>query len=242
MPSTTIHKYVVLGLQTLATLLALVLISFGIYVVVSYDLDEVGSLSAYAYVGLGVSAVVIVFCGYFSARQEKLCCSVTLTVLLGLVIVAQAVAVYLLFYRHDNIASHLSNPLEATWKEELKSPGAMSLYQNRFQCCGRSSPQDYIVNDRLPPDTCFRDHDKTKPENLLDSGCRVEFENYWLKLLTIFNVLACVLIGVELSLSVISCYTMRNDARRTYYTKTSNTEPNGGDICYETNGNTFMLT
>ncbi|KAH8319592.1 hypothetical protein KR074_001698, partial [Drosophila pseudoananassae] len=201
-------------------LLALVLISFGIYVVVSYDHDSVGSLSAYAYVGLGVSAVVIVLCGYFSARQKKLCCTVTLIALLGLVIVAQTVAVYLLFFRHDNIASHLSNPLEATWTEELKSPGAMSLYQNRFQCCGRSSPQDYIVHDRLPPDTCFRDHDKTNPENLLDTGCRVEFENYWLYLLTIFNVLACVLIGVELPLIVISCYschTMRNDARRTYY-------------------------
>ncbi|XP_017093373.1 23 kDa integral membrane protein [Drosophila bipectinata] len=220
MASTSCLKVVVFGLDIICTLLSLVLISFGIYVVVSYDLNAVGSTAAYAYVGLGVSALLIVLWGYLSAWRENVCCTVTFIVLLCLVIVAQFAAVVLLFSYEKDVASNLAYPLETTWEEELNSPGAMSLYENWFQCCGRGSPQDYIVNDRLPPDTCFRNHDKTKPENLIHTGCRVEFENYWLKLLYIFNILACVLIGAELLLSVISCClcnTIRNDARRTYY-------------------------
>ncbi|XP_017129246.1 23 kDa integral membrane protein [Drosophila elegans] len=220
MASTSSVKLIVYALDVLCTLLALVLISFGIYVVVSYDLNQVGQLAAYAYVGLGVAALVVVFWGYLSAWRENVCCTVTFIVLLCLVIIAQFAAVYLLITQEKTVASNLANALESTWEEELNSPGAMSLYQNWFQCCGRGSPQDYVVNERLPPDTCFRNHDKSKPENLIHTGCRVEFENYWLHLTHIFNILALVLIGVELLLSVISCRLcngIRNDARRSYF-------------------------
>jgi len=60
-------------------LLALVLISFGIYVVVSYDLDDIGKVSAYSYVGLGIAALVVVLWGYLSAWRENVCCTVTVS-------------------------------------------------------------------------------------------------------------------------------------------------------------------
>ncbi|KAH8267070.1 hypothetical protein KR018_001720 [Drosophila ironensis] len=220
MPSTSSLKVVVLALDLLCTLLALVLTCFGIYVVVSYDLNQIGALSAYAYVALGVSALVIVLWGYLSAWRENVCCTVTFIIFLCLLIVAQFAVLFLLFTQDQTVASNLANALETTWEEELNSPGAMSLYQNWFQCCGRGSPQDYIVNDRLPPDNCFRNHDKTKPENLIHTGCRVEFENYWLNLVYVFNILGCILVGVELLLSVLSCClcnSIRNDARRSYF-------------------------
>ncbi|XP_037714529.1 23 kDa integral membrane protein [Drosophila subpulchrella] len=220
MASTSSVKLIVYALDVLCTLLALVLISFGIYVVVSYDLDDIGKVSAYAYVGLGIAALVVVLWGYLSAWRENVCCTVTFIVFLCLVIIAQFAVVYVLITQEKSVASNLANALEATWEEELNSPGAMSLYQNWFQCCGRGSPQDYIVNERLPPDTCFRNHDKSKPENLIHTGCRVEFENYWLRLTHIFNILALVLIAIELLLSVISCRlcnSIRNDARRSYF-------------------------
>ncbi|KAH8319557.1 hypothetical protein KR074_000099 [Drosophila pseudoananassae] len=201
-------------------LLALVLISFGIYVVVTYDHNAVGSLSAYAYVGLGVSALVIVLWGHLSTWCANGCCTVTFTVFLCLVIVAQMTVVIFLSSHDLSVASNLSNPVETTWEEELNSPGAMSLYQNWLQCCGRSSPQDYIINDRLPPNSCFRNHDNAKNENLILAGCRAAFESYWLNLLCIFNILACVLVGVELLLAVIYCCLsnkIRRDARRTLY-------------------------
>ncbi|XP_039502080.1 23 kDa integral membrane protein [Drosophila santomea] len=220
MASTSSVKLIVYALDILCTLLALVLISFGLYVVVSYNLNEIGQLSAYSYVGLGVAALLVVLWGYLSAWRENVCCTVTFIIFLCLVIIAQFAVVYILVTQEQSMASNLANALEATWEEELNSPGAMSLYQNWFQCCGRGSPQDYIVNERLPPDTCFRNHDKSKPENLIHTGCRLEFENYWLHLNKVFNILALVLIGFELLLSVISCRlcnSIRNDARRSYF-------------------------
>ncbi|EDV59747.1 23 kDa integral membrane protein [Drosophila erecta] len=220
MASTSSVRLVVYALDVLCTLLALVLISFGIYVVASYDLNEIGELSAYAYVAIGVATLLVVLWGYLSAWRENVCCTVTFIIFLCLVIIAQFAVVYLLVTKEKSVSSNLANALEATWEEELNSPGAMSLYQNWFQCCGRGSPQDYIVNDRLPPESCFLNHDKSNPEKLIKTGCRVEFENYWQHLTRIFNIIALVLIGFELLLSVISCRlcnSIRNDARRSYF-------------------------
>ncbi|XP_020815350.1 23 kDa integral membrane protein [Drosophila serrata] len=220
MASTSKAKLVVFALDILCTLLALVLMSFGVYVLVSYNLNQIGALAAYGYVGLGVAALVVVLWGYLSAWRENVCCTVTFIVFLCLVIIAQFAVVYLLFTQDKSVAANLASALDQTWEEELNSPGAMSLYQNWFQCCGRGSPQDYIVNERLPPATCFRDHDKSKPENLIHTGCRVEFENYWLHLTKIFNIIGFVLIGLELLLSIASCRlcnSIRNDARRSYF-------------------------
>ncbi|XP_041448815.1 23 kDa integral membrane protein [Drosophila obscura] len=220
MSSTSALKLFVYALDIVCALLALVLISFGIYVVVSYDLNEIGNLTAYGFIFLGAVALVILLWGYLSAWKENVCCTVTFVVFLWLIIASQFAVVFLLIHNEKSVASNLANPLEATWEEELSSPGAMSIYQNWFQCCGRGSPQDYIVNERLPPETCFRNHDKSKAENLIHTGCRVEFENYWLQLLQIFNILGCVLIGIELLISVISirlCNSIRNDQRRSYF-------------------------
>lgn len=60
-------------------LLALVLISFGIYVAVSYNLNEIGQLTAYGYVGLGAAALLVVLWGYLSAWRENVCCTVTVS-------------------------------------------------------------------------------------------------------------------------------------------------------------------
>jgi len=56
------------------------------------------------------------------------------------------------------------------------------------------------VNERLPPETCFRGKDNTKVENLIDVGCRIEFENYWLRLLGVFNIIAWILIAIEVNI------------------------------------------
>ncbi|XP_030387233.1 23 kDa integral membrane protein [Scaptodrosophila lebanonensis] len=220
MASTSCLKVFVYALDIICTLLALVLISFGIYVVVSYDVNDVGSIGAYGYIGLGVSALVVILWGYLSAWRENVCCTVTFIVIIFIIIIAQILVLVTFTKGHGPISSNLANAVDLAWEEELNSPGAMSLYENWFSCCGRASPQDYIVNERLPPDTCFRDHDTSKADNLIHAGCRVMFEDYWFHLLGIFNIVGWVLVGLEIILSVISCLlcnSMRNDHRRSYF-------------------------
>ncbi|XP_037941080.1 23 kDa integral membrane protein-like [Teleopsis dalmanni] len=201
-------------------LLALVLISFGIYILCSYDTNEIGSMTAYAYIGIGVATLVIFLLGCLGAIRENVCCTVTFLVFLYVIILAQAAVAFLLIRGENSVASNLANSLDTAWEEELKSPGAMSLYENWFDCCGRASPQDYIVNERLPPATCFKNNDNTKTENLITNGCRIEFENYWIDLLHIFNILAWIMIALEFISSIIACClcnSIRNDNRRAYF-------------------------
>ncbi|ALC41267.1 Tsp42Ef, partial [Drosophila busckii] len=219
MASTSSVKIFAYSLHILCTLIALVLISFGTYVLVSYETNEIGATVAYAYIAIGVAGIVIVFWGYLAAWREHVCCTVTFITFLYLIIIVQLMAVFLLTQKADSAASNLANVVDTTMEKELDTPGAMSLYENWFHCCGRGSPQDYIVDGRLPPATCFRDHDNSKAENLIHQGCRVEFENYWLQLLKIFNIIGWVLVAAELVLSVISCSlcsSIRNDNRRSY--------------------------
>ncbi|EDW01552.1 protein late bloomer [Drosophila grimshawi] len=219
MASTTAYKILAYSLQVLCTLLALVLISFGVYIM-SYETNEIGNIVSVFYIGFGTAAIIMLLWGYLSAWRENVCCTVSFITILYVVIIVQLAGLCLLAQKESTAASNLANSLEATWEEELNSPGAMSLYENWFQCCGRGSPQDYIVNERLPPATCFRDHDRSKADNLIHTGCRVEFENYWQNLLGIFNIIGWVLVAVELILSFVSCglcNSIRNDRRRTYY-------------------------
>ncbi|KAH8299701.1 hypothetical protein KR044_004894, partial [Drosophila immigrans] len=201
-------------------LLALVIISFGVYVLMSYELNEVGSITAWSYIVVGTAAIFIFLWGFLAAWRENVCCTVTFLSILFLIMVVQLVVLFYLTKFSKTAASNLAHSLEATWEQELDSPGAMSLYENWFQCCGRGSPQDYIVNERLPPASCFLNHDKSNPDNLIHTGCRVEFENYWSHLMHIFTVLGFSLVISELLLSIIACAlcnSIRNDSRRTYY-------------------------
>lgn len=220
MASTSGIKVFAYALHILCTLLALVLISFGVHVLVSYDVNEVGLLAASMYIAIGVAGIVIFIWGYLASWREHVCCTVAFISFLTLIIIAQVALLFWLTQKVDTISSNLANSLETTWEKELDSPGAMSLYENWFQCCGRGSPQDYIVNERLPPETCFLNHDKSNPDNLIHTGCRVEFENYWVHLLNIFNIIGWVLVALEVLLNLTSCglcNSIRNDHRRSYY-------------------------
>ncbi|KAH8370228.1 hypothetical protein KR093_002706 [Drosophila rubida] len=220
MASTSSLKVFAYALQILCALLALVEISFGAYVLLSYNSNEIGFSAAVSYVSMGLAALIILLWGTLSAWREHVCCTVAFVSFLYLIIFTQIVVLFFLTKFRDTTASNLANSLEDTWDQELDSPGAMSLYENWFQCCGRGSPQDYVVNERLPPATCFLNHDKSNPDNLIHTGCRVEFENYWSHLLHIFNIIGWVLVAIELLLSVVSCClcnSIRNDSRRTFY-------------------------
>ncbi|XP_058976350.1 protein late bloomer-like [Musca domestica] len=204
----------------LCILLASVLIGFGAYVICTNETNEIGTMGAYGYIAIGVATFVVFIFLNVGAMRDNVCCTVTFIVLMVLIIFAQGVVAFFMIAGRESVASNLANELDATWEKELKNHGAMSIYENWFDCCGRASPQDYIVAGRLPPPTCFVGHDISLPENLIESGCRIKFEDYWLELLGIFNILACVLIGLELILSFIACclcVSIRNERRRSYY-------------------------
>ncbi|XP_004533454.1 23 kDa integral membrane protein isoform X1 [Ceratitis capitata] len=220
MTSTSTIKKVSFFIGVICSLLALVLIAFGVYVLASYRVNEVGTMAAYSYIIIGVGTLVVFLLGFFGAARENVCCTVGFIVFLWVVIIGQIAITFLLVRSEDTAASHLSNVLDVAWEEELSSPGAMSLYETWLGCCGRASPHDYIVNDRMPPLTCFKNGDNSKSENLIGTGCRIVFENYWLNLLRVFNIIAGVLIALELIGSMISCClcnSIRNDHRRSRY-------------------------
>ncbi|KAM7344575.1 tetraspanin 42Ef isoform 2-T2 [Cochliomyia hominivorax] len=205
---------------SLVWLLALVLIGFGLYVILTYDTNEIGSAAAYSYIAIGVSVFVVLLFLTIGAARENVCCTITFIILMLVVILAQVAVTFILTNREETVASNLSNTLDAAWEDELKNPGVMSHYETWLKCCGRASPHDYIVNERMPPDTCFENNDSSIADNLIESGCRIKFVEYWSNLLRAFNIVAWVLISLELLITFISCClcnSIRNDRRRSYF-------------------------
>ncbi|KAL9914224.1 protein late bloomer [Glossina fuscipes] len=220
MATTSALKKISFIFHLICFLMAAVLIGFGTYLYLNYATNEIGYMSAYAYISIGVIACVVFLFLCIGAIRENVCCTVTFIVFMILGIIAQAVLAFLLTNGDHNVGSNLANILDEAWENELKSAGAMSIYESSFECCGRASPQDYIVNDRLPPATCFANGDSKVVENLIAIGCRAKVEHFVTDLLHIFNWLAWVLIVLELIVTFLSCglcNSIRNDRRRSFY-------------------------
>ncbi|XP_013098697.2 23 kDa integral membrane protein [Stomoxys calcitrans] len=220
MVSTPAIKKCIYFFDIICLLLAAVLIGFGTYILCTNNTNDVASMGAYGYIAIGVATFVVFIFLNFGAIRENVGCTVTFMVLMVIVILAQSVIVIFMIVGRNSVASNISNTLDATWEEELKNEGAMSIYEEWLVCCGRASPQDYIVSGRLPPSTCFTNGNQNAAEDLIETGCRIKFEDYWRHLLNIFNILGCVLIGLEVLVSVFAlrfCISMGNDRRRSYY-------------------------
>lgn len=76
---------------------------------------------------------------------------------------------------------------------------------SQFECCGRTSPQDYVLIERTPPATCFKDLVQL-PQNLISDGCRILVEDYFNLLLFISNVILCLGICVEVSATILHIF------------------------------------
>lgn len=82
---------------------------------------------------------------------------------------------------------------------------AMDEVQRKHECCGKISPNDYILLNQAVPSSCFVDQDPSKDSNLFNEGCKDKLQHYYESESYYFAIVSWCLVAFE----VCSRYTAR---------------------------------
>lgn len=74
---------------------------------------------------------------------------------------------------------------------------AMDEVQRKHECCGKISPNDYILLNQAVPSSCFVDQDPSKDSNLFNEGCKDKLQHYYESESYYFAIVSWCLVAFE---------------------------------------------
>ncbi|KAH8320425.1 hypothetical protein KR067_003253 [Drosophila pandora] len=120
--------------------------------------------------GLGGLIFVSAILGCCGICQENVCLTVTYAFVLLVQLIISLVGSFGLNFSEKYIEKFAAEEVQRKWELELVEPGAMDTFQQVYECCGRSGPDDYVDIGRTTlPQSCYPQEDIKMPHFL--SGC-----------------------------------------------------------------------
>lgn len=86
--------------------------------------------------------------------------------------------------------------INAAWEAN-----AMDEIQREHECCGKVSPNDYIMLHKAMPASCYIEQDVSKDSNLFHEGCKDKLQRYYENESYHFAIVSWSLIAFEVSTS-----------------------------------------
>lgn len=74
---------------------------------------------------------------------------------------------------------------------------AMDEVQRKHECCGKISPNDYILLNQAVPSSCFADEDPSNDSNLFNEGCKDKLQHYYESESYYFAIVSWCLVAFE---------------------------------------------
>nr|XP_043066682.1 protein late bloomer isoform X1 [Drosophila bipectinata] len=146
------------------TLIALVGISLIVVSVIGVTDDFYNGRSLYSCViAIGAVSILISIVGFYGAIKENFRITLAYAILLIIVLILTIVP---LFFKFDGHSIALK-ALNRAWAKEMNGTDGMSLYQEKFHCCGITGPQDYQIHGIHFPKSCYC----KKSNNVFRAGC-----------------------------------------------------------------------
>lgn len=214
-------KHLLLLLNFIFTLLGIVLIAFGIFVLISAsnnNVDHGETLAGALIIVLGVVIVVIAIFGCLAAihesRTKLIAYIISLVVLILLQLILAAMASQ---GTKDGLSGSVHDGFEQLWEDEVKAPGALAYYEDWLHCCGVNSTDDYHHIQHDIPRTCCKDHNCQIVDNIYTEGCQAKFEAYLSGKMLMFGVVSWILIIGEIIGAVLAWMlysSVKNESRR----------------------------
>ncbi|XP_036332329.1 tetraspanin-9 [Rhagoletis pomonella] len=214
-------KHLLLLLNFIFTLLGIVLIAFGIFVLVSAshnNVDHGENLAGGLIIALGVVIVVISIFGCIAAihesRTKLIVYIISLVVLILLQLILAAMASQ---GTKDGLSGSVHDGFEQLWEYELKAPGTLAYYEDWLHCCGVNSTDDYHHIQHDIPRTCCKDRNCQIVDNIYKEGCQAKFEEYLSGKMLMFGVVSWILIIGEIVGAVLAWMlysSVKNESRR----------------------------
>ncbi|XP_055858693.1 23 kDa integral membrane protein-like [Episyrphus balteatus] len=223
---TSMVKYILFLFNTLCSICGILLIVFGTLLLNNIgDYHNLGDAVKAQQIPVGLivfgSVVLLIsFLGCCGAIRESYCMSMTYSVALLVLLIAQLVGVVYFWVDKQNFVNSMGKIVDKAWEERTSRADFMDALQVGFKCCGKSGPTDYLTSFALPPSTCCEKNDCSVPSNIYISGCKQKMMDFWSGKSEVIKFAGLVVVGIELVGFIFGCClanNIRNYKRRATY-------------------------
>ncbi|CAD7015436.1 23 kDa integral membrane protein [Ceratitis capitata] len=223
-----IVKYILFIFNILFVVCGILLIIFG-SILVSH-IQQVGSVAQtlesnsvpIAILVLGCVIFIISFLGCCGAIREDTCCTMTYSVFMLILFLAQIALVVLVWTQRTKFLNSMDKVVNTIWKQHNTDQKVMDALQLTFNCCGLNGSTDYTFNLESVPNSCCGPNAISC--NMLEAtskaGCEQAFNSFWDKSINIVRYAGLGVAAVELVAFIFACCLanqVRNTKRRANY-------------------------
>ncbi|XP_065368328.1 tetraspanin-9 [Calliphora vicina] len=218
--ATTI-KHILLLLNFIFTVLGLILIGFGIFILISgaeNKIDHGENVAGGVIITLGAVILIITIFGCLAAIHESKRKLIIYVLVLTVLILIQLLLTSMASHgTQDGLSGSVKQGFDELWLLENKEPGALAYYEDWLQCCGVNSTEDYRQIKHEIPKTCCKEHNCAITENLYKEGCQLKFEEYLSDKMLTFSIVNSLLIVGEIIAAIFGWLlysSLKNESRR----------------------------
>ncbi|XP_037953783.1 tetraspanin-9 [Teleopsis dalmanni] len=223
--TTATTKHILLLLNFIFTVLALILIGFGIFILVSgadNKVDHGENLAGGLIIALGIIILVISIFGCIAAIHEsKRKLIVYICILVVIILIQLAMAGMASQGTRDGLSGSVKEGFDTLWKIEEGSvhenTDALAYYEDWLQCCGVNNTDDYRRIKHAIPKTCCVAHNCSVASNIYTLGCQEKFEEYLAGKMLMFSIVSWFMIIAEIIGAVFAWMlysSIKNQSRR----------------------------
>ncbi|XP_022225639.1 protein late bloomer [Drosophila obscura] len=153
--------------------------------------------------------LLLAMLGILAAIRESVALTATSAVFLLILAIPQIVSTCMLLHQYDVQSGQ--ETVEAAWQANN-----MDGLQQKHECCGKSSAQDYVHLNQLIPPSCYADLQQTT-DHLYVEGCIEKVQSFYESDKERFIIVSWVLVAFELLCFVLAVFlaiSFRNKQRR----------------------------
>lgn len=201
---TTVVKIISISLDAILAFLALGAI---VWIAINAETED-EEFSIGMYVGSAL-ILLMAFVGIFAAIRESVCLTATVAVFLLILAILQILSTIL--FMHPKEVESGQQAVEVAWQANN-----MDELQQKYECCGKTSAQDYVHLNQVIPPSCY-DELQQVPVHLFLKGCIEEVQNQFDSDYRRFIIVSWVLTAFELlcfAAAVFLAISFRNKQRR----------------------------
>lgn len=168
---------------------------------------------------LGSIILIISFFGCCGAIRESYCMSMTYSILLFILMVAQLALVVYMWVNKEKYLRVMDDVVEKAWNRRTRKADYMDAIQISMECCGRNSYLDYSRFGTIPP-SCCKDPNNCNPATVFHRGCKKAFVDFWDRNSDIIKYAGLIVAAIEFVGFVFACClanSIRNYKRRSAY-------------------------
>ncbi|XP_033248091.1 protein late bloomer isoform X1 [Drosophila miranda] len=156
-------------------------------------------------------SLILVFAmvGIVAAIRESVALTATSAVFLLVLAIPQIVSTCMLLHQYEVQSGQ--ETVEVAWQANN-----MDALQQKHECCGKSSAQDYVHLNQLIPPSCYADLQQTT-DHLFLEGCIEKVQSFYESDKQRFIIVSWVLVAFELLCFVLAVFlaiSFRNKQRR----------------------------